>query len=519
LLKFLSARPVATGAVALGLLGTSVGAGVTILAPPSGSPPSAADFFVATTGSDSNPGTQGSPFLTIDKCTDQTPTVAITCEMAAGTYSASQIIGDTTPTRTATATVRPASGATVNIGPVATLSSQQTWTVDGTANDNVPVNMVVGATSDFTTGTASCAPVSSPCAKITLGQPVIACPDSTRTSNGWTGCSVEACVTGACTFYTGATILSTSNVYIAQDFVHFKDVNLTQWTVNSQAQVPNDVTIENSNTRFFNLDETTGLTVKGGTYGNTTSCFQGAGQAAAITSARPSGVLFDRVTVENVSTDDFGGDLAASCHQTGIKFYPTNGVTIRYSTFKAVAVDPIFIEQLSSRVTANFTFENNFMDVGWGDTNGSSEGGSSRTAGPFHCFWIRDWTSGTYSNIKIRYNSFAASCVGVFVGAGGTYSGSEVKGNIFANASCNGANPPTGWTYSYNVWGDAVGCGTNSVGSVNIVNEYVSEGTIDFHLVGGATSIGKGDPADCPAFDFDGIGRPISTCDAGADER
>jgi hypothetical protein len=35
LLKFLSARPVATGAVALGLMGTSVGAGVIVLAPPS----------------------------------------------------------------------------------------------------------------------------------------------------------------------------------------------------------------------------------------------------------------------------------------------------------------------------------------------------------------------------------------------------------------------------------------------------------------------------------------------------
>jgi hypothetical protein len=36
LLKVLSARPVATGAVAMGLLGTSVGAGVTVLAPPGG---------------------------------------------------------------------------------------------------------------------------------------------------------------------------------------------------------------------------------------------------------------------------------------------------------------------------------------------------------------------------------------------------------------------------------------------------------------------------------------------------
>jgi hypothetical protein len=73
-----------------------------------------ADFYVATTGSDSNPGTQAQPFLTMDKCADQARSSAITCEMAAGTYPA-QTLNDSAGARTALVTFRPASGATVTV--------------------------------------------------------------------------------------------------------------------------------------------------------------------------------------------------------------------------------------------------------------------------------------------------------------------------------------------------------------------------------------------------------------------
>jgi hypothetical protein len=150
--------------------------------------------------------------------------------------------------------------------------------------------------------------------------------------------------------------------------------------------------------------------------------------------------------------------------------------------------------------------------LSYGDTNGSSEGGATRGAAGA-CIHIKDFTSVTYTNIKIRYNSLADGCAIDLLT--GTYTGSELKGNIFESASC----PASGWTHSYNVWSVAVGCGTNSTGSVNLTAEYVSDSTENLHLVGGATSISKGDPADCPLKDFDGQDRPITTCDAGADER
>jgi hypothetical protein len=69
---------------------------------------------MATTGSDSNPGTQESPFLTMDKCADQTQSTAITCEMASGTYT-SQTMNLATGARTALATFRPVEGGSVTI--------------------------------------------------------------------------------------------------------------------------------------------------------------------------------------------------------------------------------------------------------------------------------------------------------------------------------------------------------------------------------------------------------------------
>jgi hypothetical protein len=141
LLDFFSNRKktAAGGAMVLGLLGTSVGAGVIVSGTPAVEPPSAADFFISTTGSDSNPGTLVSPFASMDKCADQTQTVAITCEMASGTYSV-QTVDRSAGTRTALATFRPAAGGTVTIQSIfngvnggASEKGQDYITVDGAA--------------------------------------------------------------------------------------------------------------------------------------------------------------------------------------------------------------------------------------------------------------------------------------------------------------------------------------------------------------------------------------------------
>jgi hypothetical protein len=73
-----------------------------------------ADFFVATTGNDSNPGTEGSPFLTMNKCY-QAMSPGETCDMAGGTYAAQTIAVDGTKVSSTDVTIREASGETVLI--------------------------------------------------------------------------------------------------------------------------------------------------------------------------------------------------------------------------------------------------------------------------------------------------------------------------------------------------------------------------------------------------------------------
>lgn len=477
-----------------------------------------ADYFIAPAtaspaGSDSNPGTVTAPFLTMKKCAQQQLTVSTVCELAAGTYSASQSLDKAGGTRTGTVTFRPAAGATVNVGVVATLNGTQTWTLDSVANDAVTVNMVNGTTADFPTGT-SCAPVSSPCADMYAGKVLLRCPSATRTSTGWTGCNLaDAAGATPVTFYTGAEIVSTGAVFVSQDFVKIKDINLVKWTVHNG---PHDVTIENSTTKYFEVNETSGLTVKGGRYGNTTSCFSSAGEFGNSLpgGVRGSGVVFDGVTLENVDTSNYGGSTATGCHQELVKLYPTNGVTFKNCVLTHAGPQLVFIEELGGRGTDNLTFENCFIDIPWSDGNGTAQGGWSRTGSLNQCIWVKAFTGvASYSNINFRNDSFAPGCTLNFPG---TYVNSKVTGSIFGSATCVGASPPTGFAYPYNVWGTAVGCGTNSVGSVSLPStEYVDWVNMDMHLKPGATSIGKGNPGDFPATDIDGLTRTTPP-DAGA---
>jgi hypothetical protein len=123
------------GAGVLVVAGVLIGGGSYIVDEGGGGDP--ADFYLATTGSDSNPGTQESPFLTMDKCADQQQSTAIVCEMASGSYSFQELT-KAQGTRTAAITFRPAAGGTVTLNSVfngiqggASDNGQDYVTIDG----------------------------------------------------------------------------------------------------------------------------------------------------------------------------------------------------------------------------------------------------------------------------------------------------------------------------------------------------------------------------------------------------
>jgi hypothetical protein len=125
--------------------GRAVGAGVAIMvavviavqagghggSPGVGQPSGAPDFFVATTGSDSNDGSSGSPFLTFNKCYQTIATAGGICEVRPGRFLPQSIQQDS-PVKTGLVTFRAPAGSLVTDVKVADyvhLGTTQTFTV------------------------------------------------------------------------------------------------------------------------------------------------------------------------------------------------------------------------------------------------------------------------------------------------------------------------------------------------------------------------------------------------------
>jgi hypothetical protein len=507
LLDFFSKRKkaAATGAVVLGLLGTSVGGGITILAPqPEASP---ADFFVATTGSDSNPGTQESPFLTFDKCADQSVTAEITCEVAAGTYVSQRV---DVRTRTAVATFRPASGAAVTLGcrtPLAT-----TVTFSGSSN-----TVDVADTSCFLTIASPCSPVAAPCTKIKVADATLACPNNTKTATGWTGCNLEACSSNVpCKFYAGAGVYDNGNVGLlvaGASNLEFRDMTAEIINVFTETVEPANVTFRDMDSRAAEIFEGNGVSIIGGNYGNE----RGSGRGKAIqigngpAEAGPTSVTIDGAVVEHIDTSLCGRTGASGCHIQGIKVYPVTALTVKNITIVDVGTFAVFIEAAAG-FTSGLTWENNFIDLPTGVCGGNTLGdGNPWCRGAATVVFKYKDTGATFADQTFRHNSFAHNG-GFLMEAGNTYTASVFTGSIVEKPTF-----PAGWTTNYNVF-EGAGCtGTNVCVTDTATTEFTSDATANFHLLGGSVALALV-ASGCPSTDYDGDARPASNCDAGADE-
>jgi hypothetical protein len=542
LLKVLGARPVATGAVALGLLGTSVGSGVIILAPPGGGG-AAANFFVATTGSDSNPGTQGSPFLTFDKCAQQQTSVAITCEAAAGTYLSQSV----TTARTATITYKPAAGATVQVGARATLDNGSAGGNDKTtftADSNNTINCVgANCTAGFQETSSGCSPVSAPCQNFELGFVKLRAPVSGRTSTGWSGVNRVSCDGTPCEGYDGALILDltpTLAVSAAEVVIDGAGGSLNVPVVSITGDA---VVLKDTDANYVSVNGADGVQILGGTVGNYTN--GGIGLFISSASEADNG-LVRGVTFENSDGRDCGFTSGAGCHGECVFMNVsaetsggegTSGWTFDRNTFSGCMDFDFFIQNGAGNTGTvdDITFTNNFFD-----RPVSSCGGQTKGDGADPCKTDRntlDINAGItgMTNLTISFNSFAGKW-GIGVGNAATYTNAVVRGNIGWHGvltSGDDAHPcaRTGFTCSYNFWGNnatAFVCPgvneTNQTCAVTLANVFENESTAlgtppDLHIQASPSPSPLGYvPTDCPTVDIDGDARPATNCDAGADE-
>jgi len=130
---------------------------------------------------------------------------------------------------------------------------------------------------------------------------------------------------------------------------------------------------------------------------------------------------------------------------------------------------------------------------------------------------------GEVDNPVIKNNTLSGSINGDCSGPCG--SGIVFKNNIVNTTSCtiigNFYSGRATNGYGHNVLGSA--CGHGAEGDVqwsNFNNMFVNAATSDYHLVTGSFAVDKGDTADYPATDLDGVTRFLGSApDAGAYEK
>jgi hypothetical protein len=535
-----------------GLLGTSVGGGITILAPPSVGG-DAADYYVATSGSDSNDGTEGSPFLTLDKCYD-TMTAGQTCEVDGGTYTGSQSI---TGTQSSTVTIRAAAGETVTISGYTQLDSgsaggNDSITFSGASN-TVAVDGTGTGTAGYTvTASGSCSG-GVECNKLTIGNALLDCPTANRTGSGWTGCTLTSCGSASpCKWYDGAEIRSTGTALAISGADHLTLDGLTAFgmvlTSDGSTKATN-LTLTDMRVYAMSVNDVDTVTLTGSTLGGSTVA------DVNIDLQTSSGALCcaTNVTIEDndfVGTDrrDCGDTVNSVCHTECIFLRNgdaagTSNISIKRNTFTGCADFGIFMENNVGNPgpITNLTIEGNAFDRVLETPGGCGVGdGCTPVKASDNAVNIKGAVGLTLDTFSISFNSFAGS---FGIGVGGTEGSSSatltagtVRGNIGWHGVitsgngmhiCNRANV----TCTYNFWGNSASVNvcpgtneTNATCAVTLANIFENEITAvdvapDLHLQASPSPDPRGYvPSGCPTLDIDGAARPATNCDAGADE-
>jgi hypothetical protein len=545
LLDFFSKRKkaAATGAVVLGLLGTSVGGGITILAPqPEASP---ADFFVATTGSDSNACTSsGSPCLTMNGAYQKASNNS-TIELASGTYASQSVVANGSITEPVTFTV--AAGATVQIGGRTTLDNGTAGGNDMTTFTNDSLNTLTcptaGCTSGFAETSSGCSPVSSPCQNFELSFAKFRAPVSGRTSTQWTGVNRVSCDGTPCAGYDGALILDLTPTLAVSAAEVVVDGEAGSLNVPVVSLTGDAVVLKDTDANYVSVNSGDGVQILGGSIGNWTN--GGVGLFISSSSEADDGVVRG-VSLENVDGRDCGFTSAAGCHGECAYIVVsaetnggegTSGWTFDRNTFSGCMDFDFFIQNAAGNTgTVNdLTITNNFFDRPISSCPGQAKGdGADPCKTDRNIFDINAGITGM-ANLTIMFNSFAGKW-GFGVGNAATYTNGRVKGNIGWHGVLTSGDDAhicarAGITCTYNFWANTASANvcpgateTNATCAVTLANVFENEATAlgsppDLHIQSSPSPSPLGYvPTDCPTLDIDGDARPASNCDAGADE-
>jgi hypothetical protein len=498
LLKVLSARPVATGAVTLGLLGTSVGAGVTILAPSGGG----GGAVLRNIWIDSNGGT----------CTRSASPVAYTAGDAASCSSISAAYTAASNTAGDTICLKPNSYGSQTLPRVAGKTTPNA-VFDGCEGGVELLSLTVGAD---TSSTQPC------CATF---------KDMAIAGSG---------AVSAVFIYWGSTSAASRAADLTFDNV---DVGVGKAT----------------NGPLLSAFNVLRLTVKNSTFGPA-CCGNGAdgtttvgspigirvGTADRVASGWPTNtdVVIDNNLIQGITRScsqwltGFGscpqstcintGDL---CHADAIQIYGSENLQVTDNRMYHNEVQGLFIDPTDPHggtVVITNNMIGDVMDDTISDPDVGAVTGISLDGGAMTGTWTLAHNTIGSSEVIFLVNSHLLPG-GFTMNVEGNVGNWSVSDNVVENTCI--ANTSGKFTFDWNVWGgqsgSATGCGGNeTIGVPSFVNTALATAnTMDLALSGAAgiaddnVPVANGCGTTVP-LDINGTDRPVGTdCDSGAFER
>jgi len=207
------------------------------------------------------------------------------------------------------------------------------------------------------------------------------------------------------------------------------------------------------------------------------------------------------IVIDGLFMHDLTRNNDSSAHDDCLQAGDARNLTIRNSRFVNCGTQGVFLNPYNGGQTTNVVVENNWF--------GPAQLG-------YYVLYVGDAVG-----VTVRNNSFT----------GGAYiysSASETRmvGNILAGTDTYACSvmADNAVKFAYNVTSSSCPGATHNFVDPKVSSWYVNpsasdSAAYDLHLKPGASAINRGDPADFPPTDFDGLGRPSGGApDAGAIE-
>lgn len=343
------------------------------------------------------------------------------------------------------------------------------------------------------------------------------------------GCDVYAADTAGCIWFqpaAGATITYAGGLYVQDaDYVRLDSIDFGSSNIYigcnagtgncvPAGRIIHGVWIDNSNMSQFFFTSTNGMTLTNSTIGPCIANLDASvcdSQIKANGNSTPDTPDLDfHILIEGNRFHDIYR-TATNAHVECMLFFDGKFSAVRRNVYQNCGIIDLFLVSFNPHPMDNVVVENNFFDRPGSNAPTSPSNQTSQAL-------LLSAQGPSMTNILVRNNSFVGGQVVSQVNGGGTVT-ATLTGNIFGTqlGSCGQTTAGLIITESFEFFNAAgTTCGTNTSRGDPLYAAPLAQPP-DLHIPLGSPAVGKGNPGNCPAVDFDNVAR-TGVCTAGADQ-